>query len=107
METRRSVRVKNFLAITALLLALAALQCPLWRGGSPPSRLTARSGRTILVPYEGDIQRALIFQKRNATLSGAGRGQLAIHAHQPGKTRMLIQFKDGVSRVYELLVLPG
>ena len=60
-----------------------------------------------MVPYEGEIERAMVFQKRNATLSAAGPGQLAVHGHVPGKTSLLIRFKGGESKVYEIIVLPG
>jgi hypothetical protein len=106
MSNSISIHIKNFLAVASLLLSLAALQSPLWRPEPTPS-LTAKAGDTLIFPYQGELQRALIFQKEMATLSGAVPGQLAIHTHSPGKTRMLIRFKDGASKVYDLVVLPA
>jgi hypothetical protein len=107
MTTQRSTFLKNFLSITALLLSLAALQSPLWRPNPAPLYVTAKAGATVIFPYKGQIEKAVIFRKKNATLSAGSPGQLMIHAHNPGKTSMLIRYKDGVSRLFELIVLPG
>jgi hypothetical protein len=106
MNQRLTIHIKNFLAVTALVLSLATLQRPLWRP-DPIPQLTAKAGCTVIVPYKGQIERALIFHKRNATLSGAGPGELAVHGHAPGKMSLLIRFKGGESKVYDLIVVLG
>jgi hypothetical protein len=107
MRTSWSTFLKNVLSITALLLSLAALQSPLWRPNPSPLSVTARSGATVVFSYQGQLEKAIIFRKSNATLSAGGPGQIMIHAHHPGKTSMLIRYKDGDSRLYELVILPG
>jgi hypothetical protein len=107
MRTRRSTFLKNLLSITALLLSLAALQSPLWQPNPSPLSVTAKSGTTVIFAYQGQLQKAIIFHKSNATLSPGSPGQILIHAHHPGKTSMLIQCKDADSRLYELVILPG
>jgi hypothetical protein len=106
MEKRWSIYLKNAFSITALLLSLAALQGPLWRSASA-GRVTAKSGGTVLLNYDGDLEKAAIFEKRTATLSSGQPGQLVIHGHKPGKTSLLLRYKDGDSMVYEVVVLPG
>lgn len=107
MNSGRSPHLKNFLAVTILVLSLAGFQSPLWRPDPAPQYVTAKAGGTVIVPYKGEIERAMVFQKRNATLSAAGPGQLAVHGHTPGKTSLLIRFKGGESKLYELIVRPG
>jgi len=107
MENSRSDRRKNLLALLALMLSLAALQSPLWRPAAPPRSLTARAGGSIDVEYDGKLEKAVIFRRGLATLSAGGPGKLVIHAHTPGKTSLLIQFKGGASKVYDVVVLPG
>jgi len=101
------MHLKNSLAILALLLALATVQGPLWRPAAGSRSVTAKAGSTVIIAYEGEIERALIFQKGTASLTGAGHGQLAIHANAPGRTRMLLRYKGGESRLYEVVVIPG
>jgi hypothetical protein len=105
MESLRSTHLKNFLSITALGLSLAALQSPLWR--PTPRSVTAKAGGTVVLTYDGELENAMIFQKRTATLSAAGPGRLVIHGHAPGKTSLLIRYKDGERTVYEVVVPPG
>jgi hypothetical protein len=107
MTRRTNNGLKNLLSITALVLSLAALQSPLWRPviGSPS--VTAKSGGTVLFGCDRDIEKATILQGQTATLSLADPHQLVIHAHQPGHTHLLIKFKDGERKLYEVVVLPG
>jgi hypothetical protein len=99
--------VKNALSVIALLLSLAAVQSPLWRPAVPPRCVTAKAGGTVLVDYGRAIDRASILQKRTATLTAAGPHRLMIHAHAPGRTCLIINYKDGQSRLYEVVVIPG
>ena len=101
------MHLKNSLAILALLLALATVQGPLWRPAAGSRSVTAKAGSTVIFPYEGEIERALIFQKGTAYLTPAGPGRLVIHANAPGKTRMLLRYKTGESRLYEVVILPA
>jgi hypothetical protein len=102
-----SIHLKNFLGVSALLLSLAVLQSPLWRPKETPRCVTAKAGGTVVFPYQGELENAMVFRKRTATLSAAGPGKIAIHAHAPGRTSLLIRLKGGESKVYELVVLPG
>jgi hypothetical protein len=107
MNRRRSVYLKKFLGITALMLLLAAVQSPLSRPTAALESVTARSGMATILKYNGEIERAMIFQRRTATLTASGSGRLVIHGHEPGKTSLLIHFKSGDSKVYEVVVIPG
>jgi hypothetical protein len=107
MKSNRSRYLKNALSITALLLSLAALQCPLWLPAVATRTVTAKAGATVFFEYEGRLAKASILQSRTASLSAAGPYKLAIHAHTPGRTCMIIHYKDGRSRLYEVVVLPG
>ena len=107
MDTRRHILLKNALSITALILSMAALQSPLWRPRVAPRSVTAKAGGTATVACEGEIEKAMIFHKRTATLTAPGPGQLMIHGHAPGKTSLLIRYKDGDSAIYEVVVIPG
>ena len=91
----------------ALLLSLATLQSPLWRPRTAPVCVTAKVGEIAILAYDGEIDKAVIFQMRTASLSSAGSGQLAIYGHEAGKTSLLIRFKDGDSKLYEVVVLPS
>jgi hypothetical protein len=105
MKSSTLTHVRNFVRITALILSLAALQSPLWR--PPVDRVTAKSGGTADVIYGGQLEKAMIFKRQNATLTAPGPGHLVIHGHAPGKTSLLIRCKGGISKVYEIVVLPG
>ena len=107
MNLRNNTHRKNLLGVLALLAALAALQSPLWRPAEAPRSLTAKSGGTVTVTYDRELENAMIFQKATASLSAGAKGELVIHGHAPGRTRLLIRYKDGASRVYEVVVLPG
>ena len=107
MTEKGSTYLKKVLSIAALLLSLAALQSPLWRPEAATRSVTAKAGGTVTVPYDGQLDKAVIFRRRMATLSAGSPGQLVIHAHAPGKTSMLIRYKDGDSVLYEVIVLPG
>ena len=107
MENRRPHSFKNTLVITAVLLAFAALQSPLRFPSSGPGEVTAKSGGTVLLNYDGELERAAIFQKHTATLSSGGPGRLVIHGHKPGKTTLLLRYKDGASMIYDVVVRPG
>ncbi len=107
MATRRSTYLKNFFSITAVLLSLAVLQSPLWRPAGAPRCVTTTEGGTVILEYEGQLDSATIFRKETATVSVPAPGRLAIHAHEPGKTSLLMRFKDGESRLYDVVVLPG
>ena len=107
MNSRNNSHLKNLLAMLALLLSLAALQGPLWRPGEAPRCLTATSGGTVTVAYDRELENAMIFQNATASLSADAKGELVIHGHAPGRTRLIIRYKDGASRVYEVVVLPG
>jgi hypothetical protein len=105
MKSNTSTHVKNFLVVTALILALGGLQSPLWRPAV--DRVTAKSGGTADVTYSGQLEKAMIFQNRTATLTAPRPGHLVIHGHAPGKTSLLIRYKGGSSTIYEVVVLPG
>jgi hypothetical protein len=107
MQSRGTRYLKNSLSILALLLSLAALQSPLWLPVIAPRCLTATVGLTVILPYQGEIEKATIFQKRMATLYQGGPGQLMIHGNVPGKTNLLIRYKHGDTKLYEIVILPG
>jgi len=107
MEHSRRNHLKNALSVIALVLSLAALQSPLWRPAGVSRCLTAKAGGTVLLDYGHDIERASILQKRTASLTAAGPHRLMIHAHAPGRTSLIINYRDGQSRLYEVVVLPG
>jgi len=107
MNSRNNSHLKNLLAMLALLLSLAALQGPLWRPTEAPPCLTATSGGTVTLAYDRELLNAVIFQSATASLSAGAKGELLIHGHTPGRTRLLIRYKDGDSRVYEIVVLPA
>ena len=107
MEIRRAKGLMNVVGVTALMLLLAALQSPLWRPATAPQCFTAKPGGTLLFDYGRDIVRASILQKHTASLSSAGPHRLAIHAHAPGRTCLIIHYKNGENRLYEVVVLPG
>jgi Flp pilus assembly secretin CpaC len=106
METRHSF-LKNALSITALVISLAALQCPLWLPALATHRITAKTGGTAVFDYEHDIEKATILRSTIANISAAGPHQLMIHGNKPGRTTLIINYKDGKSRLYEVVVLPG
>ena len=107
MKNRHSSYLKNFLGLTALLLSLVCLQSPLWRPADVPENVTAKAGSAVIFAYHGDLEKAVIFRKRMATLSAGGPGKLVIHGHAAGKTSLLIFYKDGKSKLYDLVVSPG
>jgi hypothetical protein len=107
METRRNIALKNALSTTALLISLAALQCPLWLPAMATHSVTAKAGGTVVFDYDGDIARATILQGRTANVEATGPRQLMIHGNMPGRTCLIIKNKDGQSRLYEVVVLPG
>jgi hypothetical protein len=107
MENRMSAYMKNALSMLALLLSLGALQSPLWRPALTPRSVTATVGGTVILPYSGEIEKVTIFQKETATLSADSPGQIMIHGTSPGKTNLLIRYKDGATRLYEITVVPG
>ncbi|HEY3835848.1 MAG TPA: hypothetical protein VGL72_04725 [Bryobacteraceae bacterium] len=105
MKSSTSTHLKNALSITALLLSLAALQCPLW--GPAVEHITAKSGGTADVIYGRQLEKAMVFKKGTATLSAPAPGHLMIHGHAPGRTSLLIFYRNGQSTIYEVEVLPG
>jgi hypothetical protein len=107
MTRSGSESFKEFLSVIALALSLATLQSPLWRPGPAPHCVTAKSGGTALVTFDGELDKATIFQRRTATLSTAGPGQIMVHGREPGKTSLIIRCKDGNSTVYDVVILPG
>jgi hypothetical protein len=106
-ETRRHTYLKNFLSITALILSWAALQSPLWRPADAPLSVTAKTGGSVILAYDGELENAMIFHKSTATLSAGGPGHLVIHGHAAGKTSLLIRCKHGESKLYQVVVLPS
>ena len=90
-----------------MVLSLAVLQSPLWLPAMRPLCVTAKTGGTVLFNYGRDIDTATILEKRIASLTDAGLHQLMIHAHAPGRTCLIINYKGGESRLYEVVVLPG
>jgi hypothetical protein len=107
MKSPCSTYLKNTLSVIALVLPLAALQSPLWRPVAAPQCVTARVGATVVFSYDREIDGATIFQKRLASLSLGGPGRLMIHGNAPGKTNLLIRYKDGGTKLFEIVVLPG
>ena len=105
MKSSTSTHIKNALSLTALLLSLAALQCPLWRPAV--QHITAKSGATVDIIDGRELEKALVFKKGTASLSAPSPGRLVIHGHAPGKTNLLIFYKDGRSTLFEVQVLPG
>jgi hypothetical protein len=107
MQTRHHNFLKNALAITALLISLAALQSPLWRPDTAPRCVTAKAGGTVTFDYQSDIEKATILHRRTASLAVTGPRQLVIHGNAPGRTCLIIHYKGGESRLYEVVILPG
>jgi hypothetical protein len=107
MVNCRSTQVTNLLSITALVLSFGALQSPLWRPAVTTPCVTATVGGTAVLAFDGQIDRASIFQKKTATLSSDGPGRLIIHGRTTGTTNLLLRYKDGDSKLYEIVVLPG
>jgi hypothetical protein len=107
MGTHLNSCLKNALSITALLISLAALQCPLWFPAGALRCVTARAGDNVFFDYEDDIRKATIMQSGTATVLATGPRQLMIHGNAPGRTCLIINYKDGQSRLFEVVVLPG
>lgn len=107
MRTRLHNGLKNTLSIIALLLSLAALQSPLWRPKIAGPAVTMQPGGTAVFAYSGEIEKATILHSGTATLSAGGPRQIVIHAHQPGRTHLLIHYKNGQSKLYEVIVRPS
>lgn len=99
--------LKNTLSAAALVLSLAALQSPLWPPAVPVLSVTAKAGSTVLLDYGSEMRKAIILQNRTASLSSAGPHQLAIHAHAPGRTALIVTYKNGESRMYDVVVVPS
>ncbi len=107
MQPRVKHYLINALSVTALVLSLAAVQSPLWRPVLGTPCFTAKTGGIVFFDYGREIEKATILQSHTASLSAVGPHQLAIHAHAPGHTRMLIKYKDGERKLYDVVVLPG
>ena len=107
MEIRHSKTLKNALGVTVLLLALAALQSPLWRPAVAPRCVTAKAGGTVFFEYEYDIEKATILHGRTASVAATGPRELKIHGNAPGHTCLIIHYKGGESRLYEVVLLPA
>jgi len=51
--------------------------------------------------------KALIFHKGTASLAATAPDKLLIRAKHPGKTSLLIRYKDGERQLYEIVIIPG
>lgn len=107
MDSRKHKYLKNVLGIFAFLLSFAALQSPLWRPVIADPPVTAKVGGTVVFQYGRDMEKAVILRSSTATLTAGGRHQLVIHGRHPGHTHLLIKYKDGERKLYDIVVVPS
>ena len=107
MKRRHHNLLKNALSIGALVISLGALQSPLWRPVVAPRCVTAKAGKTVTFEYEYNIEKATILHSRTAGVLASGPRQLMIHGREPGHTCLIIRYKGGESKLFDVVVLPG
>jgi len=105
--TNEGVRNKrSILGIGALMLALAALQSPLWRPGSGAASIAVTEGGATLIASERDIAQVAVSGNDSATAEIVGNHEVLVRGKSRGETRIAILAKDGRTLVYRVNVQP-
>ena len=103
-KSERAEHKKSLLSIGVLMLSLAALQSPLWRGAPPVAPIAVRSGGATLIASDHAIARIAVDGPQQATAEVVGEREVLIRGKALGEARLTIALKDGHVNTYRVIV---
>ena len=101
---QRSQNKKSLLSIGVLMLSLAALQSPLWRGQQAIASIGVRTGGATLIASDRPIARISLDQTQLATAEVVGDREVLVRGKAMGESQLTISSKDGQYRTYRVVV---
>ena len=101
---QRATNKKSLLSVGVLMLSLAALQSPLWRGRAAVAPVSVRSGGASLVSTDRPIANAVIDQPLQASVEVVGEREVLVRGKALGEAHLTIASNDGGTVTYRVLV---
>lgn len=102
-DSPRARKKKSLLSIGALMLSLAALQSPLWRG-QPAAPITVRTGGATLIESQHPIATVAVDQAPQASAEVVGDHEVLIRGKALGEANLMISTRDGRNNIYRIVI---
>jgi hypothetical protein len=103
-QNRRAENKKSLLCIGTLMLCLAALQSPLWRGQQAMTLVTVRNGGATLIAADRPISGVTVDRNEQVSAEVVGEREVLIRGKAIGQAHLTIATQDGRTSTYQLVV---
>lgn len=103
-QSQRAQNKKSLLSIGTLMLCLAALQSPLWRGQPDVSLVTVRNGGATIIAADRPISSVKVDNNDQIAAEVVGDREVLVRGKALGEAHVIVATQDGRSATYRLMV---